>query len=52
MRSAYVKPSAELAYFVVEWEQSHLSWENFRGSVLGATDPAVASEGSMRNHIL
>merc|ERR1712072_245334 len=35
-----------------EWPSSSLSWEDFRGKVLGATDPTTAEAGSVRRAIL
>lgn len=51
MREKYTKPGASIHYYLVEWDQSKLSWEDFRGKVLGATDPATASDGSLRKEI-
>jgi len=36
----------------VEWPAEKLSWDDFRGKVLGATDPATAEPGSARRMIL
>ena len=47
----YTKPGESIYYYLVEWEPSKLSWEDFRGKVLGATDPAAAAEGSLRRAI-
>ena len=51
MREKYTKDGASLNYFVVEWPQSALSWEDFRGKVLGGTDPKDADPASMRHDI-
>jgi len=51
MRSDYVKPGAEIHYYVVEWDSKKLAWEDFRGAVLGPTDPADAPADSMRGLI-
>ncbi|CAD7933307.1 unnamed protein product [Amoebophrya sp. A25] len=48
MRSNYVVESASIYYFVVQWDSKELSWEDFRGSVLGPTDPVTAPEDSLR----
>ena len=45
-------PEAKLHYFVVDWSADALSWEDFRGKVLGATDPATAEDGAIRKMIL
>jgi len=52
MREAYTKDGASIHYFVVEWEQAALNWADFRGKVLGATDPTTAVDGSVRKQIL
>eukprot|EP01051_Picozoa_sp_SAG22_P022105 SAG22_NODE_5163_length_1074_cov_0.857436_1_plen_171_part_10 len=51
MRGAYATAPAQLHYFTVEWPASALSWEAFRGKVLGGTDPKTAAAGSARNMI-
>lgn len=51
MRNKYVAPGVSIYYFVVEWESAKLSWEDFRGSVLGPTDPATGPEGCLRGVI-
>jgi nucleoside diphosphate kinase len=51
MRNKYVAPGTGIYYYVVEWESSKLSWEDFRGSVLGPTDPATGPEGCLRGLI-
>jgi len=48
MRQNFVEPSASIYYYVVEWDAKELSWEDFRGSVLGPTDPVTAPEDSLR----
>ena len=52
MRSVFTTPPAKLTWYTVEWPASSLSWEDFRGKVLGATDPSTAEEGSVRRAIL
>ena len=51
MREKYTKPGSSIYYYLVEWEPNQLSWEDFRGKVLGATDPATAADGSLRKEI-
>jgi len=51
MREKYTKPSASIYYYLVEWDPAVLSWEDFRGKVLGATDPATAADGAVRKEI-
>merc|ERR1719335_2182107 len=52
MRSTYVKEGASIYYFVVEWDPKSLSWADFRGKVLGPTDPADAPKDSLRGGAL
>jgi nucleoside diphosphate kinase len=52
MRSGYVKEGASIYYFVVEWEVKNLAWADFRGKVLGPTDPAEAPKDSLRGGAL
>lgn len=51
MRSVFTTPPAKIHWFTVEWPSSSISWEDFRGKVLGATDPKTAEEGSVRREI-
>ena len=48
MRSAFVVPGSSIHYYVVEFDPKVLKWEQFRGEVLGPTDPAEAPKGSLR----
>merc|ERR1712110_780137 len=52
MRSAFTKPGGSIRYYTVEWDPSKLSWEDFRGKVLGPTDPKDAPKDSLRGEIL
>jgi len=51
MREKFTKPGASIHYYLVEWDPAKLSWEDFRGKVLGATDPTTAAPGSLRKEI-
>ena len=51
MREKFTKPGSSIYFYLVEWEPSELSWEDFRGKVLGATDPSTAASGSLRREI-
>jgi len=51
MREKYTKSGSSIYYYIVEWEPAKLSWEDFRGKVLGATDPSTAADGSLRKEI-
>jgi nucleoside diphosphate kinase len=48
MRSKFVAPTASIHYYVVEFDPVSLSWKDFRGNVLGPTDPAKAPFDSLR----
>jgi len=50
MRGKYTG-DAKISYYVVEWDENDLSWENFRGKALGPTDPADAPADSLRGMI-
>eukprot|EP00992_Anisonema_acinus_P001651 TRINITY_DN10518_c0_g1_i1.p1 TRINITY_DN10518_c0_g1~~TRINITY_DN10518_c0_g1_i1.p1 ORF type:complete len:317 (-),score=102.35 TRINITY_DN10518_c0_g1_i1:264-1214(-) len=52
MREKYTKDGASIHYLVVEWDSAKLSWADFRGKVLGATDPTTAEAGSLRRLVL
>merc|ERR1740129_1767306 len=52
MRSKFTKPGTEIYYYVVEWDATKLSWADFRGKLLGPTDPAEAPKNSLRGQIL
>lgn len=52
MREKYTKPGASIYYYEVEWESAKHSWTDFRGKIIGATDPTTAIKGSMRNVVL
>uniref|UniRef100_A0A7S3PG99 Nucleoside-diphosphate kinase n=1 Tax=Aplanochytrium stocchinoi TaxID=215587 RepID=A0A7S3PG99_9STRA len=51
MRSKYTVAPSSIKYYLVEWSPAALSWEHFRGKVLGATDPSSAEAGSLRRKI-
>merc|ERR1712241_885818 len=48
----FTKPGTEIHYYTVEWDPAVLSWSDFRGQVLGPTDPAEAPADSLRGQIL
>lgn len=52
MRDKFVAPGVAIYYYVVEWDSASCSWENFRGQVLGPTDPSDAPADSLRGAIL
>lgn len=51
MRDQFVRPGAEIRLFQCSWDSAALPWAEFRESVVGATDPAEAAEGSLRKLI-
>jgi len=52
MRAAYCNPGEKIQWYTVSWPTDTLSWEDFRGDVLGATNPSAAPKGSIRRAIL
>jgi nucleoside diphosphate kinase len=52
MRSKFTVPGESIYYFTVEYDSATLAWADFRGKVLGPTDPAEAPEDSLRGMIL
>jgi nucleoside diphosphate kinase len=52
MRNKFVAPNASIHYFVVEFDPDILSWKDFRGKVLGSTDPKNAPADSLRGKML
>lgn len=51
MRSKFVG-DVSIHCYEVQWEPSKLSWESFRGELLGPTDPNDGPVGSIRRTIL
>merc|ERR1719324_596013 len=51
MRSGFTAPGRSIHYYTVEWEPASCPWEDFRGKVLGPTDPADAPADSLRGII-
>jgi len=51
MRNKFTAPGLSIYYYVVEWQESACSWGDFRGSVLGPTDPVEAPKDSLRGQI-
>ena len=48
MRGNFTAPGTSIHYFVVVFDAAKLSWADFRGKVLGPTDPAEAPADSLR----
>ena len=51
MRGAYTREGEKIRWYTVNWPADALSWADFRGKVLGATDPTAAPKGSVRRAI-
>mmetsp|Transcript_97417 Transcript_97417/g.313875 ORF Transcript_97417/g.313875 Transcript_97417/m.313875 type:complete len:392 (-) Transcript_97417:237-1412(-) len=51
MRSEFTVPGECIYYYEVEWDPNRLSWGDFRGKLLGGTDPKTADASSLRNAI-
>ena len=47
-RSRAAGAGSAIYYYVVSWDAAKTSWEDFRGKVLGPTDPKAAPRGSLR----
>merc|ERR1712224_246432 len=52
MRSKFTQKGTQIYSYSVEGEADKLSWEDFRGKVLGPTDPAEAPKDSLRGQVL
>jgi hypothetical protein len=51
MRAKFTAPGVSIYYYTVEWDAAALSWADFRGQLLGPTDPADCPAGSLRGQI-
>lgn len=51
MRSQFTVPGESIYYYQVEWDTRRLPWADFRGKLLGGTDPKTADGSSLRNEI-
>ena len=51
MRGKFTTPGTSIHYYVVEFDPEVLSWDEFRGQVLGPTDPKDAPAGALRGII-
>jgi len=52
MRDRFTKPGGSIHFFSVEWDAATLAWADFRGKLLGPTNPASAPADSIRGMIL
>ncbi|CAE8586118.1 unnamed protein product [Polarella glacialis] len=48
MRSQYTETGTSVHWYEVQWPVKTMSWASFRSEVLGDTDPARASQSSLR----
>jgi len=51
LRDKFVAKGKSITWFTVEFDADKLSWEDFRGKVLGPTNPADAPKDSVRGLI-
>mmetsp|Transcript_6424 Transcript_6424/g.7799 ORF Transcript_6424/g.7799 Transcript_6424/m.7799 type:complete len:269 (+) Transcript_6424:82-888(+) len=52
LRQKYIAPGVELVVYKVQFDGEKVPWEEFRGSVIGATNPEKAVKGSLRQKFL
>eukprot|EP00299_Pterocystis_sp_00344_P009644 c4117_g1_i1.p1 GENE.c4117_g1_i1~~c4117_g1_i1.p1 ORF type:complete len:329 (+),score=72.37 c4117_g1_i1:33-1019(+) len=52
MRGKFVADGAKIHCFVIEFDPSAMSWAEFRGGLIGTTDPTQAKDGSLRREFL
>jgi hypothetical protein len=52
VNEAHCNPGEKIQWHTVSWPTNSLSWDDFRGQVLGATDPFAAPKGSVRRAII
>ncbi|CAD7972246.1 unnamed protein product [Amoebophrya sp. A120] len=48
MRQKFVEPGSSIYYWIVKWDAKKMPWEDFRGKLLGPTDPITAPPDSLR----
>ena len=51
MRGKFTAPGTSIHYYVVEFDPKTLPWADFRGKVLGPTDPKDAPDDALRGII-
>ena len=52
MRGKFTTPGETIHFYVVQFEPAKLSWADFRGKVLGPTNPAEAPPDSLRGTLM
>merc|ERR1712217_272225 len=50
-RAQFTVPGESIYYYEVEWDAARMPWGDFRGKLLGGTDPKTADVSSLRNEI-
>jgi len=51
LRGGFTAPGKKIHYYVVEWDANKVSWKDFRGEMLGQTNPAESPSSSLRGII-
>merc|ERR1719352_449426 len=51
MRSGFTAPGLSIHWYTVEWDEKDLPWSDFRGKLLGPTDPKDAPSDSLRGSV-
>ena len=51
LRAKFVTPGTSIHYYNVSFDPMNLKWSDFRGKVLGPTDPSQAPADSLRGQI-
>ena len=51
MRDNFVGEGKSIYYYSIEWKSDDLSWKDFRGNLIGPTDPSKAPPDSIRGTI-
>lgn len=52
MRARYTHPKSSVTAMILAFDEKKLSWKDFRGVLIGKTNPEKAAKGSLRKEIL
>ena len=52
MVSSWKRESSNVLFYLVQWSEKDLSWTDFRGKLIGSTDPSKADQASIRGTLL
>ena len=52
MVSSWKQSSSKVLFYLVQWKEQDLSWADFRGKIVGSTDPEKAESTSIRGTLL